>query len=239
MTRYTDGSYLKSNPTWHAQDSAWKLTHVQQALQRAAVGETHSVCDMGCGSGALIKAWAKQSPQTLFTGYDISPQALAICLQNCPANTVFVGGSKPPKGPFDLVLALDVLEHIDDEENWLRSIISCGEKIVLHIPLERSLYTWLRPGFIEEEKQLMGHVHFYTPKEVENIFKRNGLKILSWHYTNKYIEQPPELKTGISKLGMKIRRFLNWILPTRLAAITVGGYSVMCVVTRDTTNEAI
>lgn len=239
MTRYTDGSYLRENPSWHAEDSAWKLLHVQRALQEAHITHFHSLCDIGCGSGALIKEWAKQTPQISFTGYDISTQAIAICLQNYPKNTVFVSGDNPPSGPFDIVLAIDVLEHITDEETWLRAIVSCGKQVVLHIPLERSLYTWLRPGFIEEEKQRMGHVHFYTPKDVERLLRRNHLKILSWHYTNKYVEQPPTLKSWISKLGMRIRRCLHKLLPHRWAAVLVGGYSVMCVVTRDTTNEAV
>ena len=236
MTQYTDGTYLANNPTWHTQDSGWKLSHVLRALQEAGVNNFQSVCDMGCGSGELIKQWALQNPPVKFTGYDISPQAYTLCVQNNPKEVTFVTGEQVPKGPFDIALIIDVLEHIEQEEQWLCQVLPSAKYGVLHIPLQRCLNSFLRPQFLEDERRLVGHVHFYTPKDVEQMLKRNGLKICSWHYTNIYLERPPELKTWKSRLGMKIRRFLHAILPLRLAALTVGGYSVMCVVSLDKAN---
>ena len=33
-TIYTDGTYLRNNPSWHTGDSAWKATHVLRMLER-------------------------------------------------------------------------------------------------------------------------------------------------------------------------------------------------------------
>lgn len=239
MTRYTDGSYLKENPTWHAEDSAWKLMHVQRALAAADISAGCCVCDMGCGSGELIKQWALQAPEVLFTGYDISPQAIELCKKNVPANVTFETGPCLPSGTFSLTLALDVLEHIEQEEVWLEQIAQTAPYLVLHIPLEISLYTFMRPAWLEEERKRMGHLHFYTPSAVQQLFKRHHFNILSWHYTNKYLEKPPVLTSSWSKLGMSIRKLIHLILPTRLAAFLVGGYSVMCVISRDTGNGAV
>lgn len=233
MTRYTDGTYLTANPTWHAQDSAWKLSHVKQGLRNARLPAVSSICEMGCGSGALLKQWAAQEPHLTFTGYEISPQAYQLCLKQAPKNVTFLQGEIPPRGPFDLALALDVIEHIERDEEWLEQVVFAADYWIFHVPLERSVYTWLRPDFIAEERNRMGHVHFYTPAAVEKLFRKHHLKIISWHYTNKYMERPPELKTYRSRLGMKIRQWLHRILPTRWAALVVGGYSALVVCRRE------
>ena len=239
MSRYTDGTYLQDNPTWHAEDSAWKLSHVRRALARAKIAAPRTVCDLGCGSGELVKTWARSQPKIFFTGYDISPQALFLCQQNAPQNTVFVGGEKIPTGPFDIALALDVIEHIENEAAWLKNAAAVAQTLVLHIPLELSLYTRLRSSWLDEQRRVVGHVHFYTPRAVEQLLAQQNLRILAWHYTNKYVERPPQLNSLKSKIGMCVRKVLHALLPRRVAALTVGGYSVMCVVSRDRASEAI
>lgn len=226
--RYQDGSYLAENPTWHAEDAPWKLEHVLRGLVNAGIN-FQTVVDRGCGSGALIKLWASRCPQLKFTGYDISPQALLLCQQNKPENVSFVLQKAPPQYKADVLLIMDVLEHVEDEENWLRESAACANFLVLHIPLERSLHSRLRPSWIEEQRQRVGHIHFYTPRDVELLLARNGLQILSWHYTNKYVECPQRLSSCKSKVGMCIRKLAHWLLPRRFSAVTIGGYSVLCV----------
>ena len=239
MSLYTDGTYLQNNPTWHAEDAPWKLSHVLRALKKAGISKIHTVCDVGCGSGVLIKTWSNMQPEIAFTGYDISPQALALCQQQAPKNATFLGGEKIPSGPFDISLGMDVMEHVPDDEAWLDQLTQIASFTVLHIPLELSFYTRLRSSWLEEQRRLVGHIHFYTPGAVERLFKRHHLKILSWHYTNKYVETSPQIDNLLGKVGMCIRQVLHVFLPRRIAALTVGGYSVMCVVSHDKENEAV
>ena len=239
MSRYTDGTYLHDNPTWHAEDSAWKLAHVRRGLARAEIAAPRTVCDLGCGSGELVKLWAKAQPEISFTGYDISPQALSLCKQNAPQNTVFVSGQNIPDGPFDVALALDVIEHIENETAWLKNAAGVAQTLVLHIPLELSLYTRLRSSWLAEQRRVVGHIHFYTPRAVEQLLAQQNLRVLSWHYTNKYVERPPQLNSLTSKIGMCVRKVLHTLLPRRVAALTVGGYSVLCVVSRGKASGAV
>lgn len=240
-TRYTDGTYLTDNPTWHAEDAPWKLTHVLRALKNARVDTFSTVCDLGCGSGALVKQWARMRPDISFTGYEVSPQALTLCRENAPKNTTFVTGADLPVGPFQVALALDVIEHITDNEPWLARAAQVGEVLVLHVPLQLSFYTYLRPAWLKAEREKVGHVHFYTVRSFKKFIKRQKLQILSYHYTNKYLECPPPLTHFYSKVGMCIRKVLHAILPTAWVAWWVGGYSMMCVVKKISapTNEAI
>src|SRR5579862_4867980 len=78
-TIYTDGTYLQNNPEWHADDSAWKAAHIASLLERNQV-RPHSVCEIGCGAGEILVSLAGKLPGgAQLTGYDISPDAYAIC----------------------------------------------------------------------------------------------------------------------------------------------------------------
>ena len=48
---YTDGTYLKQNPNWHQDDSAWKADHILSLLKRNGVEAPGSICEVGCGAG--------------------------------------------------------------------------------------------------------------------------------------------------------------------------------------------
>ena len=52
---YTNGTYLRNNPVWHADDSAWKAGHVATMLERHALAP-QSVCEIGCGAGEFLRA---------------------------------------------------------------------------------------------------------------------------------------------------------------------------------------
>lgn len=228
---YTDGTYLQANPGWHGQDAHWKLMHVLRALEQAGVAEqVRSVCDVGCGSGELIKEWARRQPQLRFTGCDISPQAHSLCLKGAPGNVHFVHGAKTGGTHFDVALAIDVLEHVPDPQVFLNYLETQADLFVLHVPLDLSLRSVIKPEILEEERRTVGHIHFYTAPYLKRLLRARGYTILSWHYTNKYVERPPVLTLLRSRIGMWIRRAAHFLMPRAWAAWLVGGYSVMTVI---------
>lgn len=227
---YTDGSYLQSNPGWHGQDAHWKLMHVLLALERAgAADRVKTVCDVGCGAGELVKEWARLRPDMRFTGCDISPQAHALCLKDAPENAHFVHGGQVQGEHFDAILAVDVLEHVPDTDSFLSTLEAYADLLVLHVPLDLSLRSVVKPEILEEERRTVGHIHFYTAAYLKRLLAARGYELLSWHYTNKYVERPPELASARSRLGMCIRRAAHYGMPRAWAAFLVGGYSVMLV----------
>lgn len=233
---YTDGSYLAKNPSWHAEDAPWKLAHILRALQQAYIQSFSSVLDAGCGSGAIIKTWATQAPHVQFSGWDISPQALALAAQNAPQNVQFVSGEVPPQQPFDIALAIDVLEHIPSYEKWFNQVSACAPVLVLHVPLDLSVRSYLCPQLLVREREMVGHVHFFTTRSLKKFLKTQHCEILSAHYTNKYVERPPQLTRLKSRVGMFIRKLAHACLPHAWVAFIMGGYSLMLVVktNRDT-----
>src|SRR3974390_258656 len=72
---YKDGSYLEKNPTWHVEESPFKVKYILRLLNKNCL-ELHSVCEAGCGVGEVLRLLQQQMPpDTDFVGFDISPQA--------------------------------------------------------------------------------------------------------------------------------------------------------------------
>jgi 2-polyprenyl-3-methyl-5-hydroxy-6-metoxy-1,4-benzoquinol methylase len=100
------------------------LASMPDVVERLADGGR--IADLGCGSGAAVKAMASAYPNASVTGYDISPasidRAQATTTQE---NARFVTGGAEAMagdGPFDLVTALDVIHDLADPGAALHAV---------------------------------------------------------------------------------------------------------------------
>jgi len=87
------------------------------------------VADIGCGTGVALRTMAAAYPASRFTGYDLSPTALAIARAEAEAaglgNVEFVDAASAPlpdDGRFDLVCMFDVLHDTTDPAAMAASI---------------------------------------------------------------------------------------------------------------------
>src|SRR4051794_24468391 len=76
--RYFDGAYLADNPTWHEKHSATKAAWIDSILRRNGL-QPRTIAEIGCGSGQILVELQKRRRSAQFTGFEISPQAYAIC----------------------------------------------------------------------------------------------------------------------------------------------------------------
>src|SRR5512140_2839361 len=113
-TIYSDGTYLRNNPAWHADDSAWKANHIATMLQRHGLAPA-TVCAVGCGAGEILRNLAARlDPAARFTGYEISPTAYKLCAHKSNDRVAFrFGNLLKTHERFDLVMAIDVFEHVE------------------------------------------------------------------------------------------------------------------------------
>src|SRR5258706_289827 len=140
-TIYTDGTYLRNNPGWHVDDSPWKAAHIARLLERNAV-QPRTVGEIGCGAGEILKSLATHlDPGTRFFGYEISPNAYAICSRKNGGNFSFkLANLLEEPEYFDLVMACDVFEHVEDYFGFLRQLRTKGRYKIFHVPLELSAW---------------------------------------------------------------------------------------------------
>jgi len=223
---YKDGTYLETNPTWHEEDSAWKAEQIIKILERNALAP-ESVCEVGCGAGEILLQLSRKFSETRFDGYEISPQAFAICQPKAHNTLTFYHQdllSSPDEVHFDLVMAIDVFEHVEDYLGFLRGLKSRGEYKLFHIPLDISVQAVLRSSPVLHARRAIGHIHQFTKETALEALNESGLEVLDWFYTGGSLGAP---NLPASAKLMKLPRRLAFSINQDLAARILGGFSLM------------
>lgn len=224
--RYKDGTYLKQNPGWHVEESAWKAKQVSRMLRlHNLMPET--ICDIGCGVGEVLSELQKRmTDHCTLWGYDISPQAIEMSASRANDGLHFKLADirQEQEIAFDLLLVMDVIEHLEDYFEFLRAIQPKGRYKILHIPLDLSVQTLLRPNGLRHIHDMYGHIHFFTKEIAIKVLQDAGYEVLDCFYTSRAIEIPTAL------LGRRLlhfpRKFL-FALNQDLAVRLVGGFSLL------------
>ena len=98
------------------------------------------VLDMGCGTGANLTALlAERFQATRFVGVDSDEASIAFARrENLHGNARYILESEAGSlGTFDLVIASEVIEHVEDPDaflDFLKSRLTADGKIVLTLP---------------------------------------------------------------------------------------------------------
>lgn len=185
--RYTEGQYLADNPTWHVEDSPWKAEHIFQMLVRNGLNPA-TVCEIGCGAGEVLAQLQNRLSQTCrFWGYDISPQAHQLALSRVNERLTFRQADffAEAATTFDLVLVVDLLEHLDDYYGFLRRLKPRGRHAIFHIPLDLSAYSVWRSYPILDLRTSVGHIHYFTKETALAALRETGYEIVDWFYPDQ------------------------------------------------------
>jgi len=223
---YTDGTYLRNKPAWHADDSAWKARHVATMLERHAL-VPQSVCEIGCGAGEILRELSTMLPaQTTFTGYDISADAYRMCAPKANARIAFRHADllEEPGAHFDLALAMDVFEHVEDYFGFLRKLRAKATCKIFHIPLELSAQTVFRARPLIDARRSVGHIHHFSKDTALATLQDCGYRVIDHFYTSG--------RTELGNLGwktqlMKVPRQALYRVSPDAAARVLGGYSLL------------
>lgn len=229
--RYHSGEYLLQNPGWHEQDAGFKAEWAAQMLRKHPSAHT-SVCDVGCGTGAVLRHLARYIPDIgACIGYDISETAIGLARAACTKGMEFhqadIARMPAPHQPYDLVLVMDVLEHLPDYFGFLEALAPYGKRYVMHIPLDMCVWSLMREGILIASKQRVGHLHAFTEDFILSILADHGYYVLDHFYT-----PPLTQAVGIKqKIVVAARKFLYALSP-KLCTKTIGGYSILVLAER-------
>ena len=186
MTRdlYTSGEYLQKNPLWHADESPWKAKHVLQMIARNKIAPK-TVCDVGCGAGEVLHLVHEgMHGECRCWGYEISPQAFGLSHRLSSETLQFKLADirQEDDAHFDLMLLMDVIEHLEDYFSFLRELQPKAEYKILHIPLDISVRTVLL-GKLTDFRAAYGHLHYFTKDVALQMLRDAGYEVIDYLYT--------------------------------------------------------
>ena len=225
QTIYQTGEYAAKNPTYHVEDSAWKAAQVFKLIEKHQLAPG-TVCEVGCGAGEILKQLQFSLPgDTRFFGYEISPQAFALCQErenerlHFSCDDLIAGAALS----FDLLLCLDVFEHVEDYLGFLRGLRGKAEHQIFHIPLDLSVQWLWRCAPIMREREQAGHLHYFTKETALATLRDAGYEVVDWFYTAGAIAQPRSVKARLARWPRRMLSVLNQDLVVRV----LGGYSLL------------
>lgn len=225
-TIYSDGTYLNKNPTWHEEDSSWKAGQIFRILKNNNV-KLSTICEVGCGGGGIIKCLSEDYvSEAKLSGYEISAQAFEICKKKEGGNVSFFLKDvfEEKETFFDVIMAIDVFEHIEDYFGFLRKLRKKGEHKVFHIPLDLSVQTVLRSTPILAGRESVGHIHYFTKETALATLRDAGYEIVDYFYTAGSVDLPSRnWKVWLLKLPRRLFFKIHQDFSVRV----LGGYSLL------------
>jgi SAM-dependent methyltransferase len=184
---YTSGEYLNKNPLWHVDESPWKAKYILRILAKNGI-RPKTVCDVGCGAGEVLRLMQESlDPETRFWGYEISPQAFQLC--QCRANDRLqfkqADITMEKVSQFDLILLMDILEHLENYFDFLRDIQPRSKYKLIHIPLDISVRT-VCCNSLPRFRATYGHLHSFTKETALQTLRDAGYEVIDYLYTWQY-----------------------------------------------------
>lgn len=222
---YNNQTYLSNNPTWHEEDAEFKADRIEKLLRKHSI-TFKRVCEVGCGSGEILVQLQNRFPEvSSWVGYDISNDAISIAEKKTNEKLTFELqdiAQVDSSVSYDLMLVIDVIEHLENYFSFLDTISEKSRYFVFHIPLDMCVWSLLREGMLIESKKRVGHIHNFTEDFIKSILNDHGFNILHQLYTEP-VSKVQSYKQGIVNT---VRNILFQINP-KFCTKTLGGYSIM------------
>ncbi|PIS02921.1 MAG: 3-demethylubiquinone-9 3-O-methyltransferase [Chlamydiae bacterium CG10_big_fil_rev_8_21_14_0_10_42_34] len=182
---------------WYtAQDHPIALLRAENAVRVPwiieQIGEKKVVLDIGCGAGILTNALAKAGHTV--SGIDLSESSLHIAKKyDETAKVTYLNASAYalpfPNDHFDVVCAMDVLEHVEDPAQLIKEasrVLKAGGLFFFHT-FNRNLLSyllvikgvdWCVPN---APKNMHVYPLFIKPKELDKLCKKHDMQVQAFH----------------------------------------------------------
>jgi 2-polyprenyl-3-methyl-5-hydroxy-6-metoxy-1,4-benzoquinol methylase len=133
----------------------------------AALGPVSSVLEVGCGEGHMTARLARSFPAATVVGRDLSPVIVAEARARHPGlrfETQSVYDTAARGERFDLVVACEVLEHVDDPARALAAIAAAARFVFVSVPREPlwRLLNLARGRYVARLGDTPGHLQHWS-----------------------------------------------------------------------------
>lgn len=171
---------------YHLEETHWwfvgKRKIVLSLLDKLYTPTTNlKIMDVGCGTGTMMNYLKKYGS---VVGIDTSDEALNFCRQRGKRKVYKANINRLPfnNSSFDLVTALDVIEHVEEDDQALQELFRVckkGGRVTITVPAYNFL--WSKHDIALEHKRR------YTAKELKKKIENVGFHMEFFSYTNIFI----------------------------------------------------
>lgn len=202
--QYTSGHVVPEGEQPRAQLAA-RMPYLKRLVQKHFPADRSvRILDLGCGYGALLAALRDAGYKNI-SGVDVSAEQIAAA---CPLGEFDITCADllaylrtQPDENFDLIAALDVLEHFTREElltvvDEVARVLHRGGRFIVHVPNGEAI----APGVVRYGD--LTHELAFTPASLRQLANACGLKAV------EFIEDRPVAHGMVSSM----RAFLWWLM---------------------------
>lgn len=162
----------------HPIDQASIQIAVQSALAACRGKDVPKILEVGCSSGFLLRRLRREKPEAAICGADIIDEPLRRLAQSLrdeglptPLLRFDLTTCPLPDDSFDVVIALNVLEHIEDNARALAEvdrILKPGGAFIFEVPAG--------PGLYDDYDRELHHYRRYEARGLDAILTRARLR---------------------------------------------------------------
>jgi SAM-dependent methyltransferase len=163
----------------HFIDIASREYAMRQILKYA--NSNSVILEIGCSSGFMLSLMRKQLPNTLIMGADIVFEPLQKIAVNQPHTPLFrfnLLKCPLPDNSIDVIVMLNVLEHIDDDAGALyqvNRILKPGGVVIIEVPAGPELYDVYDKLLMHYRRYSLKHICRIVQEQKFNILKKSHL----------------------------------------------------------------
>lgn len=195
---FNEETYIEHNPTLAYEDVAYKFSYIKPLLDEMEVKNNEiSILDVGGGGGFLGKEIAEyflnKRYNVKFYALDVSSKMLKIQQRNNPYITDVYNcylEELDDNKKFDLVLMIDVVEHIPDKESASKKVSLISDYSIYNIPTEVNIFDilkniYMKNNYYKMQEKTLGHVHFFSYFSALKHFKKffNPIQLVFPNYS--------------------------------------------------------
>jgi hypothetical protein len=222
---YSSGAYADKHEDWHLSHAPGKAQDIWPSLEAIAdrtKSPTLKIADVGAGVGGVLheagRLLQERNPnlELELHAYDIAPVAIEAGRKQFPDLHFHCQFFDASEGHYDAVMLIDVLEHLENPWELLRTVHAASEHLIVRQPLIESLSTFRHRNYGVQRKH-WGHIAYFNVHSFADMLEATG-----WVPVETRLVAPWELKTSTHK-GSPHGRLLTR-LSRNWASILLAGF---------------
>jgi len=196
----------------------WRHWVLLQQLKRAS-RPVQTALEIGCGHG-VVRGMVERDLGIPVDGCDLNQRALEMATKGKGRLLVYNVFDRNPAmlQAYDLVLLMDVIEHLEDDREFLKASLEHlkpGGLVAINVPAHMAFYG--------EYDVVAGHKRRYNTARIESLFRQTNVKplsIVSWGFSLmavlfarqlalRFVSRERKIRTGFAEPNTVARSFLR------------------------------